>query len=274
MAGRGCPDPTDRKRLARALARTYRGEVDGWTRVQEYNRVIKYTGRHPNKGSAAVATALELPRGRIRPWMDKGAKPDPVHGVQTAAERGWLDLIWEGATLRALTVAVAWLFSGGSVDERFVPAVAVERATRWLAEDMLSALDVGHRERHADSDSRATELVPGADGAVLGRVLVALGAPQGVKREGSVQDLPQWLSAAPVDLRRVFARTYVFNRGTDNPARENRPVILKEDRGPHYRQALRALFESLVDASAVAGNSKTLALTPAAAAVLRQPPRL
>lgn len=82
-------DITDHETVARALADTYRGGYapDPWERVTEYQRVLEYTAEHPNKGSSAVASALELPRGRIRPWMD-GARPDPVCAIQTAEEHG------------------------------------------------------------------------------------------------------------------------------------------------------------------------------------------
>jgi hypothetical protein len=71
-------DITGRQNVSQVLARTYGGDRDGWERVTEYQRVLEYTGKHPDKGSSAVASAVGLPRGRIRPWIDDGARPDPV----------------------------------------------------------------------------------------------------------------------------------------------------------------------------------------------------
>lgn len=45
---------SDRTDRAAALARTYGGDRDGWTRVAEYQRVQEYAAAHPNGGSSAV----------------------------------------------------------------------------------------------------------------------------------------------------------------------------------------------------------------------------
>lgn len=61
------------------LARTYDGGYydDAWTVVEQYRQVMAYSSRHPNMGSGAIASRLNLPRPRVRPWLD-GAVPDPV----------------------------------------------------------------------------------------------------------------------------------------------------------------------------------------------------
>ncbi|WP_159900760.1 hypothetical protein [Salinirussus salinus] len=262
----------DRKALSKALAHTYGGEYDSWERVEEYNDYLEYSSRHPNKGSTALAGALELPRSRIRPWMN-GSIPDPVRGIQTAASHGWLDLEWEGNMLRGLTIALSWMFSGGSINQSWVPAFAVERRTRWLAEDVLDQLGVGYTVRHADTEERATELIPAADASVLGRVLVALGAPQGPKADDQLS-LPLWLLDAPEPVRLTFAQTYITNRGTTRDDRPQQPVAFREERTAGYRRALRRLFESLVEEQAVSGDSETLYLTPVGAARLNHYPPL
>jgi hypothetical protein len=87
--------------VVKVFARTYgrSDSRDGWDRVQDYRRVIEYTAEHPKKGSQAVATALEIPLERIRPWIDDEARPDPVRGIQTTEAHGWLDLDWDGDTV-------------------------------------------------------------------------------------------------------------------------------------------------------------------------------
>lgn len=99
-------DLSDRTYRAQALARTYGGDRDGWERLTEYQRVLEWRGTHPQKGSQAAASALDLPRGRIRPWFD-GAKPDPVHAVDTAEANGWLDAQPSDRVFEALSVLSA-----------------------------------------------------------------------------------------------------------------------------------------------------------------------
>ena len=63
------PAPTDPPELAQALARTYDhpSYEDPWGVIEDYKRVQEYHAEHPDVGSHAVAQALDLPRGRIRP---------------------------------------------------------------------------------------------------------------------------------------------------------------------------------------------------------------
>lgn len=78
------PDASGR---AQALARSYGGDRDGWERVVEYQRVMAWQGEHPQKGSQAAATALNLPRGRVRPWLDD-TMPDAMRVINIAQSRG------------------------------------------------------------------------------------------------------------------------------------------------------------------------------------------
>lgn len=184
-----------------------------------------------------------------------------------------MDLTWEGNTLRALTVTVAWMFSGGSINKGFVPAFAVEKRTHWLANELLKQLGTGATERHGDDDGRATEVIPATDASVLGRLLVALGAPLGEKANADLH-LPSWLAGAPEEFRLAFARMYVTNRGTVRDDRPNHPVAVREERDPAYRQEIRALMEPLVEGEAITGSAETVYLTPAAAGRLHQFPTL
>ena len=73
------------------LARTYDlpSYIDPWDLIRDYQRVIEYTGANPNKGSTAVANALNHLRLCIRPWLD-GSVPDAVRGIQFAERKDWL----------------------------------------------------------------------------------------------------------------------------------------------------------------------------------------
>jgi hypothetical protein len=267
---------TDRQSVARALAETYTGGYapDPWERVTEYQRVLEYTADHPNKGSTAVATALELPRGRIRPWMDSGARPDPVRAIQTAEAHGWLDLDHGAAPFTGLNTLVAWIFSAGAVaTENYVPTFHVTPETHDCLEMTLALANVSdYRIEHTDDPSRATELRPTTDQTALGRLLVALGAPLGEKNTAADIELPSYLAEAPETTRITFAQTYVWNRATDNPERENHPAQVMEDRSDRYRRELQALLDDVAGGE-IRGSDWPLYLTPAAAATLDRPPQ-
>lgn len=76
--------PTDDPQVRQAVADTY---GTGHEAVQQYERVQSYAAMYPDKGSAAVPTAPELPRSRIRPCMN-GGKPDAVRAFDTLADHG------------------------------------------------------------------------------------------------------------------------------------------------------------------------------------------
>ncbi|MDS0280002.1 hypothetical protein NDI85_19645 [Halomicroarcula sp. S1AR25-4] len=267
-------DPTDREALIREFADTYdsASELSSWELVEQYQRVQEYAADHPRKGSAAVASALDLPRSRIRAWVDSDGRPDVVRGIHTADANDWFDLEWESTFGRHLTVLVAWVFSGGSINDAYRPAFAVTPRTQGFVEVALETMGTGSTVYRNDAENRATELVPAADASVLGRLLVALGAPLGPKTRERALSLPSFLTVAPEPIRLVFARTYVVNRATARDERPTTPLQLAEERHPAYRAEVRALFESLVDGGAVRGDAESYRLTESAANRLHKPP--
>ncbi len=84
-----------------AVARTY-SHPSYDDPVEDYRRVLEYAAENPTSGSQAIATALDLPRGRIRPWLEDGAMPDAARAIQVADTSGWFvrDLV---ATTREYT---------------------------------------------------------------------------------------------------------------------------------------------------------------------------
>ncbi|WP_137284564.1 homing endonuclease associated repeat-containing protein [Halorussus salinisoli] len=228
-----------------AFARTYNNQSydDPWTAVEQYHRVKAYTADHPNKGSTAVANALDLPRSRIRPWMEDDARPDCLRGIQTAEEYGWLPLTVDASVFPAFNTLVAWIFSSGSIDEdRVVPSFVVDneaakaRVTKTLADLGLDARTV----REGDH-SRATELVPASDASILGRILTALGAPHGKKIRDL--ELPSYLGAAPPSVRDEFVDVYLLNRGQTRD--ETDTITVHEERSSEYLEELAALFRQI-----------------------------
>lgn len=271
-------DITDRTAVGEALANTYAGDREGWERVLEYQRVMDYAAKHPKQKSTAVSNALDLPRGRIRAWVEGDGAPDPAHGVQVAENHRWLDLDWADSPFTHLNVLVAWVFAGGSINANFVPLFAVDTPRhREFIQRVLDELDLGSSVRREDEPGRATEVVPGTDASVLGRLLVALGAPQGTKNVAAELELPPYLATAPRERRLDFARTYMWVRGTESEERPNWPIVVSEERSPEFKRALRSFLRSLVDDSAgVSGGTSahSLRLSPDAADVLYREPSI
>lgn len=241
-------DIMDRQALGKQFTRTYGGDRDGWKRVTEYRQVQKYTAEHPNQGSAAVSSAVNLPRGRIRPWIENDGCPDPVRGLQTCEDHGWLDLDWLELPFTGLNSLVAWIFSGGSIDrEGFVPQFTIQSAADYDRLDAaFDAIGIGMEVLRETDPKRATEAKPSTAASALGRLLHVLGAPVGAKNPMSDVSLPTYLDEAPYPDRLTFARIYLANRKTTRPDRPNTPVQFREERSPAYRRELIAFLTDVV----------------------------
>ena len=253
---------------AAALARTYDAGAyaDTWDVVRDYHAVLDFHARHPDRGSTAVASALDLPRGRVRSWLD-GSVPDPVRGIQRASARGWIDVAPESRRFRGLNALVAWVFSGGSIDSQwFVPRFVVDRAaTRARLDRAFDAVGVEYDFIRSASAHRAAEFRPVEDGAVLGRVLAVLGAPTGAKNERSPIAVPAYLEGAPDVVRREFLQVYLGNRGQRHPGRAT--ITFREDRPSRYLDALAALVRRTAGERASV-SEKNVIVSAAAAAVV------
>lgn len=228
---------------AEALAATYDGPVHPWERVAEYEQVMEYKSHHPNKGSQAIASVLDLPRSRIRPWLD-GAAPDVVHGIRAAGEHGWLNLHADDPVFRGLNALVAWIYSGGSINEWYTPFFTIDDATdRDRLERAADRANVALRVSRQDDPGHADELVPTEDAAILGRVLVTLDTPVGNKV--TIRRLPSYLDGAPDGLRREFARVYLQNRGVARP--DKGIWQIREERPEQYIRTLARFFDDVLD---------------------------
>jgi hypothetical protein len=91
-----------------------------------------------------------------------------------------------------------------------------------------------------------TEHMPQGNGAILRRLLVVLGAPQG-RKTAQQFGLACWLGRAPDPVRRRFAAIYLLNRGVKRPERD--VLTVREERPRAYLEALAGLFRSLTDAT-------------------------
>lgn len=237
---------------AKALVATYSppDDVDPWERVQQYREAIDHAARNPDSGSSAVANAVNQPRGRVRPWLD-GARPDVVRGLHTATEHGWLDPDPQSPTGRALTELAAHVMAGGSIDARHVPQVSVgRRVDAAEVEGVYRTLGVRSKQRHAESDGRATEIVPREAGSVLGRCLVSMGVPQGEKRD--ITALPPVATEGALLLRAAFASVYARHRAVRYAEKDT--TRIQEDRPRAYLEALGSLFRDVTGESVTVGD--------------------
>jgi len=181
--------------------------------IEEYEQVLKYTAKHPNKGSHAVSSALNLPRGRIRSWVDDDGMPDCYRGLQTVLSQGWALEQWNTETEYALNCLAAWIISSGSINENWVPTFVTDddRAATALQRYGSSA-NVRLKELRAKDEHRATEWRPRENASVLGRVLYTWTGIKGDKKENEVS-FPEYLRDAPDHITRGFAQIYVQQRG-------------------------------------------------------------
>ena len=225
------------------LARTFDGGAyhDAWDAVKQYRDATAYATKHDVK-SGATASALDLPRSRLRTWIDDGGAPDAVHAIETARSRGWLNTGYDDREFTGLNALVANVLSGGSIAEQYYqPSFALNH--RGEDSHVLTAFNVLNLEydlHHAEDTSRATEARPSEDASLLGRVLSVLGAPVGPKAHQRLE-LPWYLEDAPEDVKRLFAVCYLENRGQIDGAL----IRFREERNDSYLRALARLFEDL-----------------------------
>jgi len=225
-----------------AVARTYTpgGYADPYDAVVDY-QTYDCEFRDSTLGSTAISRRMAVPRGRIRSW-ERGSQPDAVHGLAVAREHGWLNCSVDSEPFAALNRLVASVFSGGSVSEAFEPAflTPTESVEHQLRSD-LSAIGAGCQQIDSNSADHI-DLRPTEHKAVLGRILVALGAPQGLKTE-SAERLPAYLEWVVPEIRREFVRIYLLNRATDRDGKHY--LQISERRPDDYLVSLAELVHAV-----------------------------
>ena len=228
---------------AHSLARTYSERVyaDPWEKVRDYRRVVAYAADHPDAGRVRVGNALALPPSRVRGWLND-AVPDPVRGINTAIDHGWLDPDPESDTAAALVELLAHVLAGGCIT-RDTFGVAVTPGQRVDSDEIRDAFErvgVETTLRHAESSNRATEIVPRTDASVLGRCLVAMGAPQGAKT--ALDAIPPVVWAVPPDVRDAFTTIYVRHRALSSDRKAT--LWIQEQRPRSYLDDLQQLVSA------------------------------
>lgn len=250
-----------------AVARTYnsRGYDDPYRAVEDYREVMAFTEDHPDRGSTAIARRFDLPRGRVQPWLD-GAQPSCVRGLDTATNHGWIDVDPRSPTFRGLNVLVAWVFSGGSIaTDTWAPYFAIDDAEdRDLLDAAAGLVGVDLDVTRAPGEGHGQELRPTADGSVLGRVLVVLGAPRGEKGPDADLSLPTYLEGAPETVRQEFVQVYLGNRGQSEPTAV---TTLVERRPTDYLESLADFIEAVTGSPVTVSGSNLVLSAEAASAV-------
>lgn len=231
--------------IEKRLARTYAhpSYADPWGAVEDYRRVQQAAADHPSKGSQALSSIIELPRSRIRGWVDDDgpSMPDAARAVSVAESNGWLDP--KGATALALAALAGHLLGGGTVTKRnYVPTVSEgRRVSLATVEPVFQHLGVTATQRHTESDSRATEILPAEHASILGRTMVAWGCPHGGRSE--VTSLPDLLNQVGTPGERAFLEAYILHRGVNYSGKATSRLQGKQPQSFH--QAIAELIKSI-----------------------------
>lgn len=253
---------TEQTNIAPLLARTYNTPSynDPYDAVLDYQRVQQAAAKHPNKGSAALSGVVELPRSRIRAWVDGNGMPDAARGVMLAQRHDWIEP--DAELTEALAALAGHLLGGGSIaNKNYVPSVAAGRRVS-VAEIETAFRDVGVRptRRHEDLESRATEVLPATHGSVLGRTLAAWGCPVGGR--ATITTLPAIVEYGGAASRAAFLDAYVRHRAVNYP--DKATSRLHGQQQPAFHQTIADLIEQVTGEHAHAGTS---AVTVSAAAM-------
>jgi hypothetical protein len=255
------------------IAATYNppGYEDAWNSVEDYRRVLEYASHNPDKGSQAVSTAVDLPRGRIRPWLD-GSRPDVVHGIQTAESHHWTADTATSKTTLGIVQLAAWLLSAGSlrVDDTARIRFTLTPDTRDQFDEVAANVgvdyDVIRDDDSPDSNQRATEATITTDSSVLGRVLLAMDLPTGTKSTDGPRRLPSFVDDLDDDLKSAFVETYLRNRGT--PSETSDVMTIQEERPDSYLRDLAEIFRDVSGESVTATDIRVTLSADATRAIL------
>lgn len=234
-------DITERQQVERALADTYE---EGARRLDDY-RAVKVAATTSGETMKDVAESRGFSVDTAYDWNQDRRAPDPVKAIEAAGERGWLDLEWTEPPFTGLNVLVAWIFAGGSINQLYTPSWTVRQREHTPLETAFYEAGITVKAVHQGERKRATEYRPADQGTLVGRLLVAFGAPRGEKARQRIS-LPPYLDNAPYMVRLDFARAYVYHRGTLREDKPTSPVQLREERDIGYMDELVEFFRDVV----------------------------
>ena len=189
-------------------------DVDPVSFVDRYRRARTVFENVPGIESDAVADRVGLPQTHLERWFgEEETPPRIIREFTIARDRGWLDVEVDSQLFRGLNVLVGSTYGPGTIDPVTLEPRFPVRHPRDIERTAWAIDRVGLRYAMVrDSErERARELRPTADGPILGRVLVVLGAPVG----DGLTRLPRYLSAVGRKHRLAFARTVLESHATD-----------------------------------------------------------
>lgn len=242
------------------LARTYDPD-SGWETVKQYREAKRLSEEQSDLARAEIARRVNRPPSAIRGWLVEGKTPRVVQAIQTARDRGWVDIDSESEQFRALNQLVAWVYSGGGIQaDHMTPYFSVDDPlTVSTLTHLLRWLDVPYRYRNPDESDSGREIIPSDGGSLLGRVLSILGTPVGVKATQDL-DLPPYLVGVAEEHRRDFARVHLLNRGNFAGGKTGTNLhVPTED----FCHDLQALFDDVADGSATISDQQFLWISAA-----------
>jgi hypothetical protein len=242
--------------------------------VRDYERVQKKAAAHPNKGSGALSSMVDLPRERIRTWVDSDGMPDCYRGLQTALSNGWIIDGWDEAPARGLNCLAAWILSSGGIKDNFVPTFIADAGGEYgTLQAYANLANVSLQRTRESSDTRPSEWVPRSDASVLGRILYTWIDFKGDKSRGKVE-FPAYLREAPDFITWDFLQIYVQQRGVsrDDP---DGYIQISVDRSESFRLALKSRLQSIVaDPEEIRGEGWPLRIYGDAKARLSEYPQI
>lgn len=230
------------------LLDTYGKDQTAHQTVQQYRQAHKLRNSDSNRSRASIAREVERSPSAVREWLVEGAKPPEVKAIETAKEYDWLPLHGDDSVFEGVNKLLGWVYSGGWINpDTYQPSVTVNHPLHQsIASHVLQPLGNPWRSiREGDTD-RTHELRPRDGGAILGRLLHALGAPRGRKAAQPVS-LPSYLEQVESYYRRQFARMYLLHRGAPANDDDGTGLTIQESRSVEYFTELHTFFRAVTD---------------------------
>ncbi|AZH24802.1 hypothetical protein [Haloplanus aerogenes] len=238
----------------RAVASTYRQEKTpgGYQYWQLFNEV-----RESDASRAELSARTGLRESTIRSWK-RGSSPYVHNGLETTQTHGWLTPPAESDIALGLTSLLGWLIAQGSLRDTYYPTFGLQSPDQEPHFSRIAAeVGVSYSVVHRESASRRTEIRPTEDGAVLGRVLYALGAPRGTKAEQGCL-LPVYLHHHASHARR-FVRSWCLHHAHSDG---QRTINIPPRFGHQFPKALETLLVARLSWDVDWKNERKLVVQP------------
>ncbi|OKY78284.1 MAG: Inactivated LAGLIDADG family endonuclease and N-terminal HTH domain [Candidatus Methanohalarchaeum thermophilum] len=233
--------------------------------LKEYRETMN----HQNKSSYKLSRELNIPRGRIREWKS-GSKPDFIKGLEKARKLELVDIGFSSDRFREINKLVSWVFSGGSINKWYAPSFSIENKQKQkLFQEIAGELGFEYELIRENKADKATEARLKNHQSIIGRALVALGAPIGTQKTNGLT-LPTYLKnkKCPIEIKKDFTGIYLINRGFHD--RDNGMIRFREKRSKEYLKELCNLFKEATNKKVslseknliIHGNPNELSLLP------------